>query len=74
MNINELIGFQSTEGAWTELSLVGKLYSQSILKAISKDLKVIAVITYLVAKWIEKYYPQKQYALVLKKAFNYVKK
>ena len=31
----------------------------------------IAIITFLVAKWIEKNYPQKQYSLIVKKALNY---
>jgi hypothetical protein len=35
---------------------------------------VTAVLTYLVAKWIEKNHPQKQYSLLVKKALNFVKK
>ena len=35
---------------------------------------MIAVVTYLIAKWIEIYYPDKQYSLVSKKAMNFVKK
>jgi hypothetical protein len=40
-----------------------------------KDKKdMVAVLTYLIAKWIEKHYPQKQYSLIVKKAFSYTKK
>jgi hypothetical protein len=41
---------------------------------VSKGEFVNAVLTYLIAKWIEKNYPQKQYSLVIKKALNFVKK
>jgi hypothetical protein len=35
---------------------------------------MIVVITYLVARWIEKHHPQKQYNLIVKKGLNYVTK
>jgi hypothetical protein len=30
--------------------------------------------TYLIAKWIEKNHPEKQYTLLVKKAFSWIKK
>jgi len=35
---------------------------------------VAAVITFLIVKWIEKHHPQKEYALIVKKANNWLKK
>ena len=32
----------------------------------------MVLMTYLVAKWIEKHHPQKQYSLVIKKGLNFV--
>jgi hypothetical protein len=32
------------------------------------------VITYLIAKWIEKHHPEKQYSLVVKKGLNFARK
>lgn len=34
---------------------------------------MIALVTYLVAKWIEKHHPEKQYSLVIKKGLNFVR-
>lgn len=35
---------------------------------------MVIAITYLVAKWIEKNHPEKQYALIVKKALSFIKK
>jgi hypothetical protein len=32
------------------------------------------IISYAVAKWIEKHHPEKQYALIVKKSFSFIKK
>ena len=40
----------------------------------AKAKHMLVVITYLVAKWIEKKYPQKQYGLVVKKGLKFVDK
>lgn len=41
---------------------------------ISKEPNVTVIITYLIAKWIEKHHPEKQYSLVAKKGLNFAKK
>jgi hypothetical protein len=65
---------QSTEGFWKDPNLVGKLYGKDLQEQVAKENHLILVITFLVAKWIEKHHPQKQYSLLVKKAFNYVRK
>lgn len=35
---------------------------------------VVIGITYLICKWIERHYPEKQYSLVVKKGYNFIKK
>ncbi len=41
---------------------------------VKKQLNPLAAAAYLIAKWIEKNYPQKQYSLIVKKALNYSQK
>jgi len=69
-----VIASQSTEGSWKDLSLLSSLYSAEVEEKVKNGEYVIAVLTYLVAKWIEKNHPQKQFSLLIKKALNYVKK
>lgn len=69
-----MIAYQTTEGSWVDISLINALFGNQISEIVSKIADKTAVITYLVAKWIEKNYPQKQYALVVKKGMNFIKK
>jgi hypothetical protein len=50
------------------------LYGKTIQERVSQAAEKVAVITYLVAKWIELNYPQKQYSLVVKKGLKYAAK
>lgn len=74
--IADIISLQSTEGFWKDIDLVGTLYSKELQAKVQKEQgkMLVLVITYLVAKWIEKHHPSKQYSLLVKKAFNYIKK
>jgi len=74
ITINEVVNCQSTEGSWKDIGLFERLYNQEIAKTISTEKYFIAIMTYLIAKWIEKNYPQKQYMLVIKKGINFAKK
>jgi hypothetical protein len=74
ISIESIIGLQSTEGSWKDFSLLASLYSAEVKERVSSGEHAIAVLTYLVAKWIEKNHPQKQYSLLIKKALNFVKK
>ena len=47
---------------------------EDVQKAIASEGELIVVITYLIAKWIEKNHPEKQYSLVVKKGLNFAKK
>jgi hypothetical protein len=40
----------------------------------AENIAITIAITYAVTKWIEKNYPQKQYGLIIKKAFSFIKK
>ena len=48
------------------------MWDNKIEAAIAKDDNLIAVVTFLVMRWIEVFHPQKQYALLLKKAMKYI--
>ena len=74
VSITDIVALQSTEGSWKDLSLVGKLVSQELQNKISSEANLVVLITYIIAKWIEIHHPEKQYSLVVKKGFNFVKK
>jgi hypothetical protein len=63
---------QSTDGSWKDLSLLSQLFSPEVESSVSMEGEAIAVLTYLIMRWIEKNYPQKQYTLVIKKAKKFV--
>lgn len=54
--------------------LFSQKFAQILEEAKAKNIAVAIAITYVVAKWIEKHHPGKQYALIVKKAFSFVKK
>lgn len=74
LSISEIIAYQSSEGSWSDLKLIGSLFDKEVEAKIAGENDLTAVITYLIAKWIEKNHPEKQFSLVVKKGFNYVKK
>lgn len=57
LNITQLISYQATDGSWKELHLIGKLLGEAVQTLIAGESNLVAVITYLVAKWIEKHHP-----------------
>ncbi len=65
---------QSADGSWKDISLFQKIFGSDITQTIANEKNKIAVITYLIAKWIEKNYPEKEYSLVAKKGLNFAKK
>ena len=73
-SIDKIVACQSTDGSWSDLSLIGQLYLHSLEMKVAKAKHMLVIITYLVAKWIEKKYPQKQYGLVVKKGLKFVEK
>ncbi len=73
-SIESVIGLQLTDGSWNDFSLLVSLYSGEVKERVGSGEHAVAVLTYLVAKWIEKNHPQKQYSLLIKKALNFVKK
>ncbi len=54
--------------------MIQKILGKEIEKKIFKEPSLVAVITYLIAKWIERNHPQKEYSLVVKKGLNFVMK
>ena len=73
--IEKIINLQNTNGSWGEKSLIQEV-SKSPEKALAlmKDIKAEIIITFLVSEWIQKYHPEKQYALLVKKAKSWLKK
>ena len=74
MSITEIISYQSTEGGWKDIDLIGVLFNKDLQEKVSELKDMTIVVTYLVSKWIEKMHPEAQYKLVIKKGLNYVKK
>jgi hypothetical protein len=55
-------------------SLFPDIYDRIIEESLARNIPITVVVSYLVAKWIEIYHPQKQYVLIAKKAMSFVKK
>ncbi len=72
--INSIVSEQDSLGFWKNLSLISKLFSSEVEKAVRSEKNPEAAAAYLIAKWIEKHFPQKQYSLIVKKALNYAQK
>lgn len=58
LSISQLISYQSTEGSWNDLDLVGILLEKDTEKIIASYSNIVSVITYLISKWIEKHHPE----------------
>ncbi len=50
------------------------IYDKIIQETQARNVPITVVVSYVVAKWIEIHHPQKQYALIAKKAMSYAKK
>jgi hypothetical protein len=55
-------------------SLFPNIYDKIIQESQARNVPITVSVSYLVAKWIEIYHPQKQYVLIAKKAMGFVKK
>ena len=74
VDIQDVISCQASDGSWKDLKLMKLLFSKEVEELVKKESDQVVIITYLVAKWIEKYYPESQYSLLVKKGFSFIKK
>ena len=74
MNILDIICMQTKDGAWHNFDCIGKLFGKYVQESIIKEPFPIPVITLLVLKWIEKFYPEKCYNIIVIKGQNYLKR
>ena len=65
---------QSIDGSWDDISLVTSTVGSEVEEMLRKELNVVIGITYLIAGWIEKHHPEKQFSLVAKKGRKYVER
>lgn len=73
--IGLVINKQNIDGSWSDFSLISTLLKDDSLRdLIQKDKESLAILTFLVAKWIEKHHPEIEYSLLVKKALNWSKK
>lgn len=72
--MKRIVSEQDSEGFWKNFSLIEELFSSDVLKLVKNHQNPLAAAAYLIAKWIEKNFPQKQYTLIVKKAYGYARK
>ena len=73
--MEKIIGLQNVDGSWTEKGLIKEVCLDTTkAEALMKQVRVEIVITYLMMSWMKKYHPEKQYALLVKKAQSWLKK
>jgi hypothetical protein len=65
---------QQFEGNWDNIDIIQSILGEESTDQIEAMGDKSAVITFLILKWIEKHHPQKEYALIVKKASNWLKK
>lgn len=64
---------QAADGSWDDLKLVDNLASKpKEVGELCKQIKQNIVITKLVILWMQKHHPEKQYALIIKKAISWL--
>jgi hypothetical protein len=68
-----MVAYQAADGSWKDIKLIEKLFGQQVRQQIEKEANLTAVITYLIAKWIQKHSPGTQYSLIIKKALSFAK-
>lgn len=74
-DVSNIIKLQLANGSWNELLLIDKLAKNSQnVKLLVKELGEELVVTQLVVSWLQKYYSDKQYSLIIKKALSWIKK
>lgn len=62
--MKRIVSEQDSEGFWKNLSLIEELFNSDVLKLVKNHQNPLAAAAYLIAKWIEKNFPQKQYTLI----------
>lgn len=72
--IKRLVDEQDSDGCWKNLSLIEELFGSAVREIVSQQQNPFAAAAYLLAKWIEKNHPQKQYSLIVKKAISFASK
>lgn len=64
---------QAADGSWDDLKLIDTLSSKpKEVGELCKQIKQNIVITKLVILWMQKHHPEKQYALIIKKAISWL--
>lgn len=66
---------QAPNGSWNNVALIDQLGKNS--KQIHNKIGTLGaelIVTQLVVTWMQKYYTDKQYALIIKKALAWIKK
>ena len=75
VSIDKVISLQNIDGSWTEQSLIKQIAGNAEkVMEVMKQVKPEIVLTYLITNWIRKHYPEKQYALIVKKGQLWLKK
>lgn len=73
-----MIKQQNVDGSFVLENLLKQLFPEDFITILAegenKKISAAVIISYAVAKWIEKYHPEKQYALIIKKAYSFIKK
>ena len=75
VNVATIISKQDISGCWREKNLIKELAKdKKLIDDLIDELGVEIVITQLVIVWMQKHHPQKQYALIIRKANSWLKK
>lgn len=66
---------QAADGSWNDHKLIDKLANNAKeVSELSKQISAAIVITRLVVLWMQRHHPEKQYALIIKKAQAWLKR
>ena len=71
-NILKIVSLQSAVGSWNDIRIVNELFGSKVEEHVLKSISRETVITYLIAKWIERHYSQKEFCLIAKKGIHFV--
>lgn len=74
--IKDVIKEQQFEGFWNGIGVIKHLYGDNAVNDVNKLASEdrTAAITFLIASWMDKHYPEKEYSLIIRKAKNWLKK
>ena len=66
---------QAADGSWSDANLINQMAQNSKeIHQLRSTIKTEILITKLVMLWMQKHHPQKQYALIIKKALAWLRK